>query len=147
LNGLPPPLIIPIFAVFVVLLAVIVSMTLPPRHSLGDDARELVEHGITTAEHSKALTILLRRGYEPDGPERSLGELPFWIWVVLAMLAIPTILLCITSSTAFEIGLGKRSVRWQKWHGNVLRKWMPGFIIMGVVASVVAAMIYERMRF
>jgi hypothetical protein len=127
MNGLPPPLIIPIFAILLLPFVFAASfMRANPKPSLRDEARDLVQKGITPAEHDKALTILLRRGYEPERADMGLDEVPFWFWVVIAVWGTLTILLSMTATTAFEVGKGKRTVRWQKWHGNLLRKWVPG---------------------
>jgi hypothetical protein len=147
LNGLPPQLIMPIFLIWLLPLAFIVSFANPrsrPSHEV--EARELVQKGITPDDHSKALTILLRRGYEYDNADMRMDKVPFWFWGAIATLVIPTILFTITATTAFEIGRGKRSVAWQKWYGNLLTKGVPGFIIMGVLASTIGSFIYDKLR-
>jgi hypothetical protein len=114
--------------------------------SLQNEARDLVKNGITPAEYGKALTILLRRGSEPDKAGMRLDEVRLWFWIAITALVTLTILLSFTATTAFEIGKGKRSVAWQKWHGNLLTEWLPAFIIMGIVASIIGAFIHDRLQ-
>jgi hypothetical protein len=144
-NGFPSVLIFPLFAILLLPCMLLVSITAPPRPSLQDEARDLVKKGITPAEYGKALTILLRRGSEPDKADLGLDEVPLWFWAAMALILTLAGLLSFTATTAFEIGKGKRSVAWQKWHGNLLRKWVPG-IIIPIALSIIAAIIYEHYR-
>jgi hypothetical protein len=146
LNGFPAPLVGPLFIFlllpFVFLAAALKSQSEP---SLQQEATELLKDGITPTEYGKALTLLLRKEYKTT-KEAGFDEVPFWLWIVIVVFTICAVLLMITATTAFAIGRGNQSVRWQKWYGYMLGTWVPGFLISGVLASVVAAIISDRLR-
>ena len=145
LNGLPMVLIFPMALCLLLLCMLLAAKMTPAKPSLRDEAHELIKKGITPEEHGKALEILLRRGVEPDTAETGLDEIPLWFWLAMTLILSLACLLSFTATTAFEIGKGKRSVDWQKWHGNLLRNWVPGLIIP-IALGIIASIIFEHYR-
>jgi hypothetical protein len=143
LNGTHPGGIVVLMIAFAVLLTLMASIATygnsPP--SWRDDARELVKKGVAPEDHGRALQILLRKEFEGNG--EIFTVVPIWYKFSLIALVIIGILLCVQATTAFDLGKGKASVRWQKWYGGFLRKTIPAFLFVGVAAAVVGSYAYE----
>jgi hypothetical protein len=146
LNGLPPFIYFILVGVIGLCLCLIaatyISVTAGP--SWRDEARGLVDKGVSQEDQGRALELLLRRELEPQAAARIPP--PFWLCCSLVTLAVMAALLCISASTAFEIGKGAASVRWQKWYAGFLRKTLPGFLFMGVLASTLGSFLYEYLK-
>ena len=110
-----------------------------------NEVDELLSAGVGVENHSRALELLLQKA---AGLDQRLGtlHLPVWFGVVAVTLAVVATLLSIPAHTAFEIGKGTASVRRQKRYDWFLRKALPTFLIMGVLASVVGTYAVDFLR-
>lgn len=114
-----------------------------------DEVRELVDKGVTPADHSKALELLLRDAARVKTD--TVVDAKSWFTAVaivgLVVGTVVAILLIIgAATTTFEIGKGVASTRWQKGYDRFLRVTLPGFLIFGVLASIIAAFAYDFIR-
>jgi hypothetical protein len=107
--------------------------------------RQLLENGLKPEDQGRALQLLLQKaaGREDAGTRihASAGFL-----VLTAILAGLAALLSVKARTAFEIGKGAASVKRQKQYDRFLRKTIPTFLILGVLASVLGSWLFELIR-
>ena len=66
-----------------------------------------------------------------------------WFVTGAVILASFATLLTIKARTAFEIGRGAASVKRQKQYDRFLRIFIPAFLTMGVLASILGSAIFE----
>ena len=147
INGLPP---IAIFA-FALSLSILLSMltlligSRRGGESWAEEAKDVLEKKMTPELQGRALQLLLRKEVYGRDPEIEVS-FPYWVRCSIVMILIATLLLVIQATTAFEIGKGKTSVKWQKWYAGILRRILPAFLLMGVVASALGSYVFEYLR-
>jgi hypothetical protein len=105
----------------------------------------LVKKGVTPADENRALELLLQKEIGGTDNEGKL-EASWWLKSILLTIISILIFLSLRASTVFEIGKGKARARLQQWYDGFLRKTIPAFLIMGVVASALGNMVYEYFR-
>jgi hypothetical protein len=143
--GLPSvPVLAVLFLILCFVIAVVtgsVSMKDPWREEVG----KLIAKGVKTEDHGRALELLLRKS--ADLPtDRQLIYPPTWFLVATVTAAVVTLLLSFGARTAFEIGKGTASVRWQKRYDSFLRRSVPAFLILGVLASILGSFAFDFLR-
>jgi hypothetical protein len=110
------------------------------------EVRELVAKGVKPEDHGRALKLLLEQAADPSNAG-DLIRLPRWFYVATVATSVVAILLmAYPARTAFEIGKGAASVQRQKWYDSFLRKAIPGFLIMGVIASMLGSFAFDLLR-
>lgn len=109
------------------------------------EVSELLEKGVKLEDHGRALELILRRQVASPVANEKISP-PFWFWALAISTAIVAMILSVPARTAFEIGKGAASVTWQKRYDWFLRKAVPTFLFMGVVASVVGTFASDLLR-
>ena len=106
------------------------------------EVRQLLAAGVRVEDQSRVLELLLQKA---AGLDQSRGTIhwPVWFVVVTVILAIVASLFSIRAHTAFEIGRGVAIVRRQRRYDWFLRKAIPTFLIMGVLASILGSFAFE----
>ena len=107
-----------------------------------DQVRELLANGVEPDNQGRALELLLQKAASSPKDGEKLN-LPTWFVTGAVILASFAALLTIKARTAFEIGRGAASVKRQKRYDRFLRKLIPAFLIMGVLASILGSVIFE----
>ena len=107
-----------------------------------DEVREILANGVKSDNQGRALELLLQKAASlpKDGEKLNL---PTWFVIGAAILAVFATLLTIKARTAFEIGRGVASVKRQKQYDRFLRIFIPAFLTMGVLASILGSAIFE----
>jgi len=107
-----------------------------------DQVRELLANGVEPDNQGRALELLLQKvASRPE--EGAKLNLPTWFVIGAAILAVFATLFTIKARTAFEIGRGAASVKRQKQYDRFLRIFIPAFLTMGVLASILGSAIFE----
>ncbi|MGA2254163.1 MAG: hypothetical protein ABSG53_05830 [Thermoguttaceae bacterium] len=106
----------------------------------------MLEKGVKPEDHGRALELILRRQKVAFPGANDKITLPTWLLAVAVSTAIVATLLSVSARTAFEIGKGATSVRWQKRYDGFLRKIIPSFLILGVLASALGSFAYDLLR-
>ncbi len=147
MRGLVFPLVwllaMVLFAVFAVLgfLTGAISET----NTWNNEVRDLLAGGVRREDQTRVLELLLQKAAGLD-QWRGTTHWAVWLYVVTLTLVVMATLFSITAHTAFEIGKGKASVRRQRRYDWFLRKAIPTFLIMGVLASVLGSFVFEFLR-
>ncbi len=110
-----------------------------------DETRELVKKDIKPEDYGRAFRILLDKELSGSRVEGS-GFIPVWVLCILGILFLTAFFLSVPAYTAFDIGVGKLKVRRQKSYDSFLRKILPTFLIMGVLASALGTVLYESFK-
>ncbi len=152
LRGLPGFYITFLNVLLILLIFVIGVVTgfVSEKNTWKDEVRKLVAKGVKPEDYGRALELLL---WQSAGLHNDAVRLIAPAWFVVAAITLVIIvgvwailLLAVPARTAFEIGKGATSVRRQKWYDSLLRKTIPGFLIMGVLASIVGTVVLELFR-
>jgi hypothetical protein len=137
-----------LFALMFLLLFLLIGLvtgTISEQNSWRDEVRELVAKGVKPEDHGRALELLLRKSADL-AIEPSAIQAPLWFSIAAVIMVIVASLLSFPARTAFEIGNGAGSVRRQQRYDRFLRKIIPTFLIMGVLASVLGSFAFEYLR-
>jgi hypothetical protein len=140
MQGMMPPLPMFLAALLIILFTIsgLIIGILPKKSDARTEARKLVLKGVKPEDHSLALEILLRQISGLDN-EADFSKVPPWYKVMVGVVLSIGALCSFGASTAFDIGKGSVSVRRQKGYAWFLRIAVPSFLIMGVLASLLAA--------
>jgi hypothetical protein len=115
------------------------------KNTLKDEVQTLIAKGVKPEDHGRALELLLRQSVTAPN-EGDMLLVPRWFWIATAIAFAVACLLSFGARTAFEIGKGEASVRWQKWYGSFLRKTIPAFVVLGVLSSMFGSILLELLR-
>ncbi|HVS34589.1 MAG TPA: hypothetical protein VMS17_03340 [Gemmataceae bacterium] len=129
-----------------VMFALLTGLFRIQRDPWSDEVRELLEKGVKPEDHGRALELILRRQLAAFPGANDKIAVPTWFWAVALTTAIVAMFLSVPARTAFEIGKGAASVRWQKRYDGFLRKIIPSFLILGVLASALGSFAYDFVR-
>jgi hypothetical protein len=139
---------VPILAIlFIILCTAIAALT--GSGSVKDPWKEevstLIAKGVKSEDHGRALELLLRKSANFPG-DRQLIDPPNWLLAAVYTALGVTLLFALGARTAFEIGKGTASVRWQKQYDRFLRRSIPAFLILGVLASMLGSFAFDFLR-
>jgi hypothetical protein len=143
-----PSILIWAFSLLSFVLVLLIGMltgSVSETNTLGQAVRDLVARGVKPADYGQALELLLR--LSPEYPKQ-YGTLyfPAWLVGVAITMALIATLLSFQARPAFEIGSGAASVLRQKRYDWFLRKGIPAFFILGVLASALGSFVFEALR-
>jgi hypothetical protein len=132
---------------FLILLLMIGLITgvISEQNSWRDEVRDLVAKGVKPEDQSRALALLLRKSADLPN-ERPALQFPLWFTVLAVVVVMVASLLSFRANTAFEIGKGAASVRRQKQYEKLLRRIIPTFLVMGILASALGSFAFEYLR-
>jgi hypothetical protein len=138
------PIIALFFVIFCTLIAVVTG-SISTKDPWREKVRTLIAKGVKPEDHGRALELLLRKSADLPADRQLVYPAP-WFLVAAVTAAVVAILLSFGARTAFELGKGAASVRWQKLYENFLRKSIPAFLILGVLASMLGSFVLDFLR-
>jgi len=147
LWGARPPAAVLLAGLFMILCTVIAVVTgsVTKKDPWREEVSTLIAKGVKTEDHGRALELLLEKSVDPHGSRQEI-RMPNWFFVVGGIAALVSLLLSFGARTAFQIGKGAASVRWQKQYHSFLRKSVPAFLILGVLASILGSFAFDFLR-
>jgi hypothetical protein len=139
---------VPILAGSIVVLCFLIALltgSVSMKDPLSDEINTLIAKGVKAEDQGRALELLLRKAVDRPA-DRQLFYPPIWFYAVAITMFVVTLLLSFGARTAFEIGKGTASVRRQKKYDGFLRRVIPSFLILGVLASALGSFVYDVFR-
>lgn len=141
------PILSWIFAMVLFVLVLVIGLLIGvvwETNTLSEAVRDLVAKGVKPEDYGRALELLLRMS--PEYPKQfGTLHLPAWLVSVGITMGMIATLLSFQARTAFEIGMGAASVLRQKRYDWFLRKAIPAFFILGVLASAIGSFVFETL--
>ena len=101
--------------------------------------------GVHDADQSRVLELLLQNAAHLDS-QGAVLQVPHWYWPLVGAVFLVSLLLCYPARTVFAIGKGNDGVRRQEGYDRFLRKLIPAFLFLGVLASVLGSFVFEYFR-
>jgi hypothetical protein len=139
---------VPILAGSIVILCFVIALvtgSVSMKDPLRDEINTLIAKGVKAEDQGRALELRLRKSADLPADRQSFYP-PIWFFAAAATMFAVTLLLSFGARTAFEIGKGAASVRWQKRYDGFLRKIIPSFLVLGVLASALGSFVYDLLR-